>query len=64
MSSPARPTARHRRSPLLEVVDVLARVGSVVTLAALLVVGGAVGGLFDGTPVNADATVTATFGDR
>ena len=64
MTSPARTTARHRRSPLLNAVDVVARIGSVVTLAALLVVGGALGGLFAGSPVSADATVTATFGDR
>ncbi len=65
--APAR-TARHRRSSArytaLQVVDMVGRLGTVVTLAALLVVAGAVGGLFDGSPVTSDATVTVTFGSR
>lgn len=63
------PTARHRRSPSLRdtafrTIDMVGRLGSLVTLAALLVVGGAVGGLFDGSPATSDATVTVTFGAR
>ncbi len=63
--APAR-TARHRRSSLrdtvLQAVDVISKLGTVVTLAALLVVAGAVGGLFDSGP--SDATVTVTYGSR
>jgi hypothetical protein len=63
MSVIALNAARHHsrsatlRRDLLQVVDVVARLGSVVTLAALLVVGGAVGGLLDGRPVPAGAPV-------
>ena len=54
MSVIALNTARHHsrratlRRDLLQVVDVAARLGSLVTLAALLVVAGALGGLLDG----------------
>ncbi len=64
MSVLAPSTARHRRSPLLNILDTVSRVGSVVTLAALLVVGGAVSGLFDGTPATSEATMTVTFGNH
>jgi hypothetical protein len=64
---PAR--ARHRRTDLhgdlLQVMEVVARIGSGVTLAALVVVAGAVGGLVDGSPAGSAApTVQATFGPR
>lgn len=60
-------TGRHHRTTTprdraLRAVDLAGRLGTVVTLAALLVVAGAVGGLFDGTPATENATVTATFG--
>jgi len=35
--------------------------GSLVTLSALLVLAGAVGGLVDGVPTGHDTTVTVTF---
>ena len=63
MSAIALNAARHHspratmRRDLLQVVDVVARLGSIVTLAALLVVAGAVGGLLDGRPVPAGAPV-------
>lgn len=61
------PTGRHhRRSTVRErlvcTVELVGRVGSLVSLAALLVVGGAVGGLFDGAPATADTTMRVTFG--
>lgn len=64
---PLAPTGRHHRSATLRDralrgLDVAGRLGTLVTLAALLVVAGAVGGLFDGIPATADTTVTATFG--
>ena len=64
---PHAPAGRHHRSATLRdralrALDLAGRLGTLVTLAALLVVAGAVGGLFDGTPANANATVTATFG--
>jgi len=62
---PFAPTGRHHRfsvrDRVLHAVELVGRLGRVVTLAALLVVAGAVGGLFDGTPVTSDGTVTATF---
>jgi hypothetical protein len=68
MSVLALKPARHRRSSrrdiLLQAVDMVGRLGTVVTLAALLVLAGAVGGLLDGSPATSDATVTATFGSR
>jgi hypothetical protein len=71
MSVIAPNAARHHsrratlRRDLLQVVDVAARLGSLVTLAALLVVAGALGGLVDGHPVPAEPPVVqATFGDR
>ena len=62
----ARSTVRSRRSALTVAVDVVGRAGSIVTLAAALVVGGAVGGLADGvSPTGtADAIGHATLGDR
>ncbi|GAA3246119.1 hypothetical protein GCM10017691_53890 [Pseudonocardia petroleophila] len=66
-SSPLAPAGRHHRTSTareraLRTLDVAGRLGTLVTLAALLVVAGAVGGLFDGTPATENATVTATFG--
>lgn len=63
---PLAPAGRHHRSTThrdraLRALDLAGRLGTVVTLVALLVVAGAVGGLFDGTPAGSDATVTATF---
>ncbi|MBW0115970.1 hypothetical protein [Pseudonocardia abyssalis] len=55
-------TTTSRRERALRALDVAGRLGTLVTLAALLVVAGAVGGLFDGTPATENATVTATFG--
>lgn len=57
MYGPAAPRARvyTRRG-----VDVVGRVGSVVTLAALLVLGATAGALADGVPAGG-AAVTATF---
>lgn len=64
---PHAPAGRHHRTDtlrdrVLRMLDLAGRLGTLVTLAALLVVAGAVGGLFDGTPAQANATVTATFG--
>lgn len=65
--NPARTTTtpRHRRSRVRDQVatalDVVGRLGSLVTLAALLVLAGAVGGLGDGSSVTSDATMTVTF---
>jgi len=66
---PARTRARHRRTDLrrdlLQIVEIAARVGSLVTLAALMVVAGAVGGMVDGSPGASDMpTVYATLGNR
>lgn len=66
-SSPPAPAGRHHRTTTprdraLRALDLAGRLGTVVTLASLLVVGGAVGGLFDGAPATENATVTATFG--
>lgn len=65
MSVLALKPARHRRSSvrdtLVETLDVIGRLGTVVTLAALLVVGGALGGLLDGSPATSEATVTVTY---
>ncbi|HVL83808.1 MAG TPA: hypothetical protein VM367_05875 [Pseudonocardia sp.] len=47
MPGPAQPAAPR---PLPRALDVLGRLGGLVTLAALLVVGAAVGGLADGQP--------------
>ncbi len=68
--NPARPTGatRHRRTTVRAharlALDTVGRLGSLVTPAALLVLAGAVGGLFDGSPVAAGATMTVTFGHR
>jgi hypothetical protein len=43
------------------VITGVARLGSLVTLTALIVLGGAVCGLVDGQPTGADTTVTVTF---
>lgn len=64
---PARSRARHRRTDLrgdlLQVVEIAARIGSLVTLAALIVLAGAVGGLVDGSAATTDMpTVQATLG--
>jgi hypothetical protein len=70
---PARSRSRHRRNYLAAdlrrdlrlIAETAARIGSGVTLAALLVVAAAVGGLVDGGPAATDApTVRATFGNR
>jgi hypothetical protein len=50
-----------RASRRTAVVTVLARLGSLVTLAALLVLGGAVISLIDGAPAGHEVTVTVTF---
>lgn len=60
-------TGRHRaavttRSGLTRTLDLVGHLGSLVTLAALLVLAGAVGGLVDGEPVSDGATLTATYG--
>ena len=63
---PAVLAGRHRtsvgplRTRLLAVLDVIGRIGSLVTLVALMVVAGAVGGLFDGLPVAGDAATAGT----
>lgn len=51
---------RHRlEGPRLGItLDVVGRLGSVITLAALLVVAGAVGSPFDGMQAPGDATTT------
>jgi hypothetical protein len=43
------------------VITGVARLGSLVTLTALIVLGGAVCGLVDGTPTGHDTTVTIPF---
>ncbi len=43
------------------VVTGVARLGSLVTLTALIVLGGAVCGLIDATPTGHDTTVTVAF---
>ena len=70
-AAPTIPMARHRRtttatqrsttSRLRRALDVTATLGSLVTLSALLVLAGAVGGLVDGVPTGHDTTVTVTF---
>ncbi len=75
-AAPTIPMARHRRvgavaagstktgstkTQLRRAVDVTATLGSLVTLSALVVLAGAVGGLVDGTPTGHDTTVTVTF---
>ncbi|MEJ3653854.1 hypothetical protein WEH80_12795 [Actinomycetes bacterium KLBMP 9759] len=57
--SEVRPLTRHRRRP--GVIDVLARVGTLVSFTALLVVAAAAGGAVDGSPVGEPSTVTITF---
>jgi hypothetical protein len=67
VASPPATAGRHRRSargPLVVVVDAVGRLGSLVTLAALLVVAGAVGGLADGMPATDGTVTTATLGGR
>jgi hypothetical protein len=49
------------RSSAAVTVDVLARVGSLVTLAALLVLAATAGGLADGMPAGGAPTVTVTY---
>lgn len=66
MSAHARtPAPRQQRSRtvtagLRRAVGIVATLGSLVTLSALLVLAGAVGGLVDGVPTG-PATVTVTF---
>ncbi len=55
---------RTLRNDVRQVVEVSARLGSVVTLAALLVVGGTLGGLVDDGSTTGIPTVQATFGHR
>ncbi|NMI00956.1 hypothetical protein [Pseudonocardia acidicola] len=57
--------ATPRRARLGTAIDIVGRLGSLVTLAALLVVAGAIGGLADGTPLTgaAGALQTATLGE-
>jgi hypothetical protein len=61
------PTGPHRRAarrtPLRRGVDVLARAGGLVSLAALLVLGVALAGAVDGTPGDGVPT-TVRFADR
>jgi len=57
---------RHRRTATVwttaaVTVNVLAHAGSLVTLAALLVLAATAGGLADGMPAGAAPTVTATY---
>jgi hypothetical protein len=42
-------------------VDVVGRVGSLVTLVALIVLAATAGAMADGVPAGASATVTATL---
>jgi hypothetical protein len=42
-------------------VDVVGRVGSLVTLVALIVLAATAGAMADGMPAGGSATVTATF---
>lgn len=63
------PAGRHRRASstgarIGRAAAVLSRLGSMVTLAALLVLAATVGGLVDGVPVAEDASVTVTFDGR
>lgn len=57
---------RHHRRPTPGrwVLDATARAGSLVTLAALLVLAGAAGGLADGVPVPEPATTVTFDGGR
>jgi hypothetical protein len=63
----ADPAGRHRGSRTAAArlglaVDVVAKLGSLVTLSALLVLAGAAaGGLVDGVPTGHGTTVTVTF---
>jgi hypothetical protein len=61
------PAAHHRRvrrtPPLRRGVDALARIGGLVSLAALLVLGVAVAGALDGAPATG-APLSAGFADR
>lgn len=61
----AMPTSRQPRSRTVDArisraVNAVATLGSLVTLSALLVLAGAVGGLVDGVPTGHE-TVTVTF---
>ena len=49
-----------RRTRLSRSVNAVATLGSLITLSALLVLAGAVGGLVDGAPTGHE-TVTVTF---
>jgi hypothetical protein len=62
----ADPAGRHRGSRTAAArlglaVDAVAKLGSLVTLSALLVLAGAAGGLVDGVPTGHGTTVTVTF---
>ncbi|MFC4942661.1 hypothetical protein [Pseudonocardia sp. GCM10023141] len=56
------PEARARRSGAGRALDVVAVLGRIVTLAALLILAGAAGGLLDGVSANEPPTVVATIG--
>ncbi|HET6259936.1 hypothetical protein [Pseudonocardia sp.] len=63
---PVARAGRHRRATtprtlLGLAVDVVGRVGSLVTLAALVVLAATAGAMADGMPAGGSATVTATF---
>jgi hypothetical protein len=60
------PVGRHRRAVTARTragraADLVGRVGSLVTLAALLVLAATAGGLADGMPATDSPTVTATL---
>jgi hypothetical protein len=61
------PTGHHRRTtrraPVRRGVDLVARAGGLVSLAALLVLGVALAGAVDGDPADA-APLTVRFADR
>lgn len=58
---PADRYRRARRASGTSAWDAVGRLGSVVTLVALLVVAATAGGLADGVPATDNPTVSATF---
>ncbi|WP_219412815.1 hypothetical protein [Pseudonocardia nigra] len=64
MPVPHQPTAARSRSRTGRTLDVIGHVGSLITLAALMVLAGTAGGLADGMPATDGATVTVTFDGR